>query len=61
MDLLKNIFFMMVTFFGFNVLNENPLKCVSMNNLECKIIPQIINISNLLCNILITLSLHPYS
>ena len=37
-----------MTFFGCNVLNVNPLnvnplKCVSINNQECKIRPQTIN------------------
>ena len=44
-----------MTFFTCNILNVNLLKCVSMNNEECKIIPQIININsdNPLC--------YPYS
>ena len=32
-------------FFGYNVLNVNSLECVSMNNQECKIISEIININ----------------
>ena len=39
-------FFMAVTFFGSNVLNVNPFKCVSMNNQECKIRPEIMNVNN---------------
>ena len=39
-------FYMAVTFFGSNVLNVNPLKCVSMNNQECKIRPEIMNVNN---------------
>ena len=35
-----------MTFFNCNVLNINPLKCVSMNNQECKIRPKIININS---------------
>ena len=35
-----------IIFFGCNVLNVNPLKCVSMNNQECKIRRKIIDISN---------------
>ena len=35
--MLKNVFFTAMTFFGCNVINVNPLKCVSMNNQECKI------------------------
>ena len=33
-------------FFSCNVLNVNPLKCVSMNNQECKIRPVIMNINS---------------
>ena len=32
-------------FFSFNVLNPNPLKCVSINNQECKIRPEIIDLN----------------
>ena len=35
-----------MTLFGCSVLNVNPLKCVSMNNQECKIRQQIININS---------------
>ena len=35
-----------MTFFDSNVLKGNPLKCVSMNNKECKITPQIIHITS---------------
>ena len=35
-----------MTFFGCNVLDINTLKCVSINNQECKIKPQIININS---------------
>ena len=35
-----------MTFFTCNILNVNLLKCVSMNNEECKIMPQIININS---------------
>ena len=34
-----------MTFFGFNVLNVNSLQCVSMNNQECKIRSEIINVN----------------
>ena len=33
-------------FFGCNVSNMNPLKCVSMNNQECRKRPEIINIKS---------------
>ena len=31
------MFVVAMTFFGWNVLNRDPLKCFSMNNQECKI------------------------
>ena len=40
---IKNCFFTAMTFF--NLSNANSLKCVSMNNQECKIRPEIININ----------------
>ena len=44
-----------MTFFGCNILNVNPLKCVSMNNLACKIRPQVVNVNSN------NLFPHPYS
>ena len=38
---IKKSFFTAVIFIGCNVSNINPLKCVSMNNQECKIIKKI--------------------
>ena len=35
-----------MTFFSFYVLNVDSLKCVSMNNQECKARPKIINVNN---------------
>ena len=35
-----------MTFFSYNVLNVTPLKCVSMNNQECKIRSEIIDINS---------------
>ena len=32
-------------FFGFNLSRVNPLECVSMNNHECKVRPEIINVN----------------
>ena len=32
--------------FSCNLSNVNPLKCVSMNNQECKIRPEIVNINS---------------
>ena len=34
-----------MTFFNFNLSNVNSLECVSMNNQECKIRPEIINLN----------------
>ena len=34
-------------FFSCNVLNVNSLKCVSMNNQECKIRPEIIGLNTI--------------
>ena len=41
---LKRIIVSVMTFFSCNTLNAIPLKCVSMNNQECKIRPEILNI-----------------
>ena len=35
-----------MTFFGCNVLSVNPLKYVSMNNQECRVRPEIINVNS---------------
>ena len=35
-----------MTFFSFNVLNVNSLKCVSLSNQECKARPKIIDVNN---------------
>ena len=45
MDLFKNVFFAALTFFSCNVFNVNSLECVSMNNQEYKIRPEIINLN----------------
>ena len=31
-------------FFGCSLSNVNPLKCISLNNQECKVRPQIVNV-----------------
>ena len=33
-------------FFGCNLSSVNPLKCISMNNQECKLRPQIANVNS---------------
>ena len=40
---IKMCFFTAITFINFNLPNINSLECVSMNNEECKIRPEIIN------------------
>ena len=42
---IKKCFFTVITFFSHNTLNLNPLECVSMNNQECKIKSEIINVN----------------
>ena len=42
----KKCLFTAMTFFSFNVLSVNPLKCVSMKNQECKIKPKIIDVNS---------------
>ena len=42
---IKKCFFTTMAFFSCNVLNVNSLECVSMNNQECKIRSEIINVS----------------
>ena len=43
---VKAIFVSAMVFFGCNLLSVNPLKCVSMNNQECKVSPEIVNVNN---------------
>ena len=40
---VKQIFISAMMFFGCNLSSVNPLKCISMNNQECKVRPQIVN------------------
>ena len=42
----KKCVFTTMMFFGCNILSENPLKCVSLNNQECKVRAEIININS---------------
>ena len=42
---IKEYFFTAMSLFNFNLSNVNSLECVSMNNQECKIRPEIININ----------------
>ena len=52
---IKKSFFTAMMFCGCNVLNINALKWVSMNNQECEIISEIVNVNN------IEPSFYPYS
>ena len=42
---IKKCFFIAIAFFNSNVSNVNSLKCVSMNNQECKMRLEIINLN----------------
>ena len=42
-EFIRKVFFTAMTFFSFNVLNVNSLKCISLKNQECKVRPKIIN------------------
>ena len=43
--LIKKAFVSAMAFFNFNLLNVNYLECVSMNNQECKIRSEMINVN----------------
>ena len=43
---IKKVFFTAIAFFSFNGLSVNSLKCISMNNRECKTRPKIINVNS---------------
>ena len=43
---LKQIFVSTMMFFGCNLSSVNPLECVSMNNQECKVRPEIVNVNS---------------
>ena len=42
---IKKLFVLAMTFINFNLPNVNFLACVSMNNQECKIRSEIINVN----------------
>ena len=42
---IKKCFHTTINFFSFSVLNANSLECVSINNQECKIRSEIINVN----------------
>ena len=43
---IKRIFVSAIMFFGCNLSSVNPLECVSINNQECKVRPEIVNINS---------------
>ena len=43
---VKRIFVSAMIFFGCNLSSGNPLECVSMNNQECKVGPDIVNVNS---------------
>ena len=43
---MKRIFVSVMMFFGCNLSSVNPLECVSMNNQECKVRPEIVNVNS---------------
>ena len=43
---VKKLFVVAMSFFGGTTLSETPLKCVSMNNQECKVRSEITNINS---------------
>ena len=42
---VKQIYISAMTFFGCNLSSVNPVKCISMNNQECKLRPKIVNVN----------------
>ena len=42
---VKQIFISAMMFFGCNSSNVNSFKCVSMNNEECKVRPEIVDVN----------------
>ena len=43
---MKQIFVSAMMFFSCNLSSVNPLECVSMNNQECKVGPEIVNVNS---------------
>ena len=43
---VKRIFVSAMMFFGCNLSSVNPLEHVSMNNQECKVRPEIVNVNS---------------
>ena len=45
-EFVKRILVSTMMFFGCSLSSINPLKCISMNNQECKIRPEIVNVNS---------------
>ena len=43
---IKQIYVSTIMFFGCSLSSVNPLECVSMNNQECKVRPEIVNVNS---------------
>ena len=43
---VKQIFVSTMMFFGCSLSSVNPLECVSMNNQECKVRPETVNVNS---------------
>ena len=43
---VKRMFVLTMMFFDCNLSSVNPLECVSMNNQECKVRPEIVNVNS---------------
>ena len=43
---MKQIFVSAIMFFGYSLSSADPLECVSINNQECKVKPEIVNINS---------------
>ena len=43
---LKRTFFSTIMLYNCNLSNVNSLECISMNNQECKVRPEIVNINS---------------
>ena len=42
----KRIFVSVMMFFGCNLSRVNRLKCVSINNQKCKVMPKVVNVNS---------------
>ena len=45
-EFVKRILVSAMIFFGCNLTSINPLECVSMNNQECKVRQEIVNVNS---------------